>query len=72
MQNLSSLLNESGNYKKIEMVKVRESCRFMELNRLLSLDLKDGSFDSMQPEETEIIAFVWKIDAVNFSERSFV
>ena len=28
--------------------------------------------NSTQPEKIEIIAFEWKIDSVNFSERSFV
>ena len=28
--------------------------------------------DSIQPEKFEIISFEWKIDCVNFSERSFV
>ena len=44
-----------------EMAKVIESYRFMELNRLFSLDVEDCRVDSMQPEETEIIVFVWKI-----------
>ena len=56
---------------EIEMVKVIESWRFMELNRLLSLDLEDCRVDSMQSEYTVIISFVSKIDC-EFSERSFV
>ena len=36
------------------------------------LDLGDWSVDSMQPEEIENIVFQFKIDSVNFSERSFV
>ena len=44
------------------MAKVTESYRFMELNSLLSLDLGDWSVEIMQPEETEIIVFVKKID----------
>ena len=56
---------------EIEMVKVIESWRFMELNRLLSLDLEDCRVDSMQSEYTVIISSVSKIDC-EFSERSFV
>ena len=53
---------ETWKISEIEMAKVTESYRFMELNSYLSLDLGDWSVEIMQPEETEIIVFVKKID----------